>query len=137
MNNNNKRNQVCGLDFIPLSEVEVLNMPGNNVIRLSGSMTKIPISTGEFIEESTNGTPVKQTLSAVVTDTGRDNNINLRSLLSKEGILIIHLTNGDTKVVGTDEFPVLITLTQSGSPSANQLTFDRDSPEPAKFLQSF
>lgn len=137
MNNSNKRNEVCGLEFIPIAEAEVDNMPGHNVIRLSGSTTRIPISKGEFTEEITDGTVVKQTFSAVVTNTGMANTLSLRLLLGQEGILIIHLTNGEIKVVGTDEFPVMITLTQSGTPSVHELTFDRESPEHAKFLQSF
>ena len=128
---------MCGFEFIPIAVAEVDNLPGHNVIRLSGSTTRIPISKGEFTEEITDGTVVKQTLSAIVTNTGMANTLSLRLLLGQEGILIIHLTNGEIKVVGTDEFPVMITLTQSGTPSVHELTFDRVSPEHAKFLQSF
>ena len=124
-------------EFIPLAEAEIFNLPGSDSINVSGALTEIPIASGEFTEEQTNGSPAKQTLSANVTDTGQDTSSNLRQLFSQEGILVIQLTSGEQKVVGTDEFPVLVTMTQSGSPAAYQLTFDRESPEPAKFLQSF
>ena len=137
MSNHTKRNQICGLLFIPLAEAEISNLPGSDSINVSGALTEIPIASGEFTEEQTNGSPAKQTLSANVTDTGQDTSSKLRQLFSQEGILVIQLTSGEQKVVGTDEFPVLVTMTQSGSPAAYQLTFDRESPEPAKFLQSF
>lgn len=125
------------MKFIPLSEAGIFNQPGNSSIDVTGEMTAIPIASGEFTEEQTDGIPVKQTLSANVTDTGQDMRDNLRRLFSQEGLLIVRLTSGETKVIGTDEFPVLVTLSQSGSPAAYYLSFDRQSPEPAKFLQSF
>lgn len=137
MSNQTKRNQICGMKFIPLSEAGIFNQPGNSSIDVTGEMTAIPIASGEFTEEQTDGIPVKQTLSANVTDTGQDMRDNLRRLFSQEGLLIVRLTSGETKVIGTDEFPVLVTLSQSGSPAAYYLSFDRQSPEPAKFLQSF
>lgn len=137
MSNHTKRNQICGLKFIPLSEAEVLNQPGSDTIKVTGNMKEIPIASGEFTEEHTVGFPAKQTLSANVTDTGQVTSSNLRQLFSQDGILVLKLTSGETMVVGTDEFPVLVTMTLSGSPAACQLTFDRESPEPAKFLQSF
>ena len=109
MSNHTKRNQICGLKFIPLAEAEIFNLPGSDSINVSGALTEIPIASGEFTEEQTNGSPAKQTLSANVTDTGQDTISNLRQLFSQEGILVIQLTSGEQKVVGTDEFPVLVT----------------------------
>lgn len=137
MSNHTKRNQMCGLKFIPLSEAEIVNYPGSDTIKVTGNMTEIHISSGEFTEEVIDGSPAKQTLSANVTNTGQVTYANFRQLFNQEGILIIQLTSGDTKVIGTDEFPVLVTLTLSGSPAVYELAFDRESPEPAKFLQSF
>lgn len=137
MRNHTKRNQICGLKFIPLAEAEIFNLPGSDSIKVTGNMEEIPIASGEFTEEVTDGSPTKQTLSANITDTGQVTYANFRKLFNQEGILVIQLTSGEKKVVGTDEFPVLVTTTLSGSPAAYQLTFDRESPEPAKFLQSF
>ena len=36
-----------------------------------------------------------------------------------------------------DQFPVVVTLQESGSPAAFTLSFKRSSPEPAKILKSF
>ena len=137
MSNRTKRNQICGMRFIPLNEAEIYNQPGSNTIKVTGYMTEIPIASGEFTEEVTDGSPTKQTLSANVTDTGQVTYANFRQLFNQEGILVIQLTSGETKVVGTDEFPILVTTTLTGSPAAYQLTLERESPEPAKFLQSF
>lgn len=137
MSNDCKRNQICGMSFIPIMSAGVVNMPGNKNIRVSGDFVKVPISSGEFTEEQTAGSPVKQTLSATVTDTGIDMAALLENLFSQEGLLLVRTTDGERKVIGTDEFPVLVTLSQSGSPAAYQLSFDRESPEPTKFFQSF
>lgn len=36
MSNHTKRNQICGLKFIPLAEAEILNLPGSDSIKVSG-----------------------------------------------------------------------------------------------------
>lgn len=137
MSNASKRKQICGMSFIPITSAGVVNMPGDKYIRVSGDFVKVPISSGEFTEEHTDGSPVKQTLSATVTDTGIDMAALLENLFYREGLLLIRTTDGAKKVIGTDEFPVLVTLSQSGSPAVYQLSFDRESPEPAKYFQSF
>ena len=97
----------------------------------------IPVSSGEFKEKNVSGELTEQELKAVVTDTGASFSNSLRDLLCREGLVCLKFTNGSERVVGTDQFPVVVTLQESGSPAAFTLSFKRSSPEPAKILKSF
>lgn len=137
MNRNDKRAAICRLDFLPIGQATVRNKPGQPDIQVQGTFTKLPISSGEFRESETNGNPVEQELEAVITDTSVEKLSEYRTMLAEYGLLLLTMTNGDQRVVGTDEFPVLVTTELSGTPQALALTFKRNSPEPAKKFSSF
>ncbi len=137
MNRNDKRAAICRLAFLPIGQATVLNKPGNPSIQVRGTFIQIPIASGEFQESETNGKPIEQELEAVITDTNADNLNAYRNLLADYGLLLVTLTNGDQRVIGTDEFPVLVSTELGGSPQALTLSFKRDSPEPAKVYSSF
>ena len=53
--------------------------------------------------------------------------------------VVVSLQDGSehqARVIGTDEFPVLVSTELSGSPQSLTLSFKRDSPEPAKTYSS-
>ena len=137
MSRNDKRAAICRLAFLALSKATVQNTPGNPTIQVRGTFTQLPISSGEFQETETNGEPVEQELEAVITDTSAAKLAEYRTILAEYGLLLVTLTNGDQRVVGTDEFPVLVSTELSGTPQALTLTFKRNSPEPAKMFSSF
>lgn len=137
MSRNDKRAAICRLAFIELSKATVRYTPGNPTIQVRGTFTQLPISSGEFEETETNGEPVEQKLEAVITDTSVEKLSEYRTMLAEYGLLLLTMTNGDQRVVGTDEFPVLVTTELSGTPQALSLTFKRNSPEPAKKFSSF
>ena len=125
------------MEFLPISQATVENRPGNPVIRVRGTFTRLPIASGEFRESETNGNPIEQELEAIITDTSAANLTGYRNLLAEYGLLRMTLTNGDVRVVGTDEFPVLVSTELSGTPQSLTLSFKRNSPEPAKRYSSF
>lgn len=133
----NKRSQICGMSFIPMTDATVVNHPGESIIKISGTWHEISISSGEFKEKEGNGDVVEQELEAVVTDTGENAVALLRNICRCDGLIRLRHTNGDIKVVGTDQFPVLLTMQRSGTPASITLSFKRKSPEPAKILESF
>lgn len=137
MNTYDKRAQIFGMSFMPLTAATVRNFPGANIIQIAGEWIDIPIIQGEFSEKMTSGNLIEQELKAVVTDTGIDSAVSLRNLFRQEGVARLKFTNGFERVVGTDEFPVLLTIEESGSPASFKLSFKRDSPEPSKILKSF
>ena len=136
MNRNDKRAAICRLAFLPIGQATVQNKPGQPGIQVQGTFTKLPISSGEFQESETNGNPVEQELEAVITDTNAGQLEEYRRLLADYGLLLVTLTNGDQRVIGTDEFPVLVSTELSGSPQSLTLSFKRDSPELAKTYSS-
>ena len=137
MNRNDKRAAICRLAFLPISGATVRNTPGNPTIQVRGTFTPLPISSGEFEETETNGNPIEQELEAVITDTSVAKLQEYRTLLADYGLLLVTLTNGDQRIIGTDEFPVLVSTELSGSPQTLTLSFKRNSPEPAKSYSSF
>ena len=137
MNIGDKRAQICAMGFIPVAASVVRNIPGVETIQVSGEWTPIPVSSGEFKEKNVSGELTEQELKAVVTDTGALFSNSLRDLLCREGLVRLKFTNGTERVVGTDQFPVVVTLQESGSPAAFTLSFKRSSPESAKILKSF
>lgn len=138
MNVNDKRVSVCGICFLQTNNTDIQNVPGDKTIRLSGDWIEINISSGEWKEELKKlGEPVEQELKAVVTDTSFNNELKLRDLFSKDGLVLLKLTNGDKKVVGSDEFPIYVSMERSGEPAKITLSFKRSSPEPAKILGPF
>lgn len=137
MNENNKRAQLCGMDFLPIAGASINNQPGADYIRIAGTWREIPVSSGEWKEtEAMNGI-IAQELKVVVTNTSDEFLKELRGWLRQEGVVRLTFTNEIMRVVGTDQFPVLLTIEQGGSPSSLTLSMKRDSPEPAKLYQSF
>lgn len=137
MRQNDKRIQIYAMGYLPVKDAQVINCPGTLDIKVAGAFHKIPVSAGEFKEKIEPGTLIEQELNATVTDTGVMTLAELRVLFFQEGLLLLKMTNGEEKVVGTDQFPVLITAEISGSPSKMKLSFKRNSPEPAKIFKSF
>lgn len=134
----NKRSQICGMSFLPLPDAEVRNVPGSDKLRVRGIWVSINVSSGEWKENLEQvGKPVEQELKATVTDTSAAMESRLRTLFSVDGLLLVGLTNEEKKVVGTDEFPVHVSMERSGDPGKLALSFKRSSPEPAKVLESF
>ena len=136
-NVNNKRAQICKMSFISIDAAEIINYPGDIFIKVKGEWSVIPISSGQFKEEYSPEAITEQELKVVVTDTGIDVSKKLRKMFSSYGLILLEFTNGDSKVVGTEDFPVVVILQESGSPAVFNLSFKRRSHEPAKYLKSF
>lgn len=132
-----KRAQICAMELIPISAALVKERPGEKTIQVSGVWISIPISSGEFKEKVVSGELVEQEFKGSVTNTGTDFANSLRDLLAQNCLVRLRFTNGVERVVGTDQFPVLLTLEESGTPAAFTLSFKRSSPEPSKKLKSF
>lgn len=134
----NKRSQICGMSFLPLPDAEVINVPGSDKLQVHGTWMTVDISSGEWKESQEQvGKPIEQELKATVTDTSSVMESQLRTLFSVDGLVLINLTNGDKKVIGTGDFPVQMSMERSGDPGTLTLSFKRSSPEAAKNLTSF
>ena len=138
MNVNDKRSQIFELCFLPINHAEIMNRPGCNSIQVIGQWTNVRVSSGEWKETmERSGKPVEQELKAIVTDSSADKENQLHELFSQDGLLLLKLTNGEMKVIGSDEFPVRVFIERDGNPAKISLSLKRSSPEPAKILTSF
>lgn len=136
MSINDKRIAICGIDFLPIDQATVEDRPGSDTIKVRGEFRNVPIQSGELRETEEPGMAVEQELEAVVTDTGAANLSVLREMFRHYGLVRLRLTNGEVRVVGTAEFPVLVSMELSGVPGSLTLTVERESPEPAKLFAS-
>ncbi|KAA6342245.1 hypothetical protein EZS27_009975 [termite gut metagenome] len=135
-----KHAQICNLFWLPLPDTSVEIFPGVSFIRVPNTTTwkKIDFSTAEFSETGTeSGKPVEQEFSATLTDTSESSYNKLLNLFSTYGLLRIDYTNKDPRIVGTNDFPVYISLRRSEKTAVFTLSFKRTSPEYSKFLLTF
>lgn len=137
MNQNNKRAAIVQVAFYPLHSARVHYLPGRSHLSLSGSSHTFRPQTAEFKETLTQGDEVSQQFSAIITDVSLASSAGMRRNLSLPGLLLMIYSNSEKRVVGTDQFPVMITIEESGRPAQFKLSFKRTSPEPSKFFQSF
>lgn len=138
MNQNNKRATIVRLHFYPIVESTVVNSyPGRQILSVTGPNYDFRPQSAEFKETVIQGDEVSQQFNAIITDVSLASNASMRRILSLPGLLLLVFSNDEIRVVGTDQFPVMITLEESGRPAQFKLSFKRTSPEPSKFFQSF
>ena len=135
---NNKIANIYSLQYIYLSSCEINNIPGSEKISIKGEWKPIKFASIEYTEkQDEQGGEWEQNFSAIITEF--DNNIEneLNSIKNKAILLRLDYTNNLSKIVGTDEFPVILSLSSTSTSHTYTLSFKRNSPEAAKFLQSF
>lgn len=139
MNQNNKRATIVSLHFYPIVESTIVRCyPGRQILSVTGMAYSFRPQSAEFKETLTQGSDeVSQQFSAIITDVSLASSAGMRRNLSLPGLLLMIYSNSEKRVVGTDQFPVMITLEESGRPAQFKLSFKRTSPEPSKFFQSF
>jgi hypothetical protein len=130
-----KRASICRVYFIALAESTVSNIPGLPQIKVVGDWVKLDYSTAEFDEEdSSDGNFYDVNLSISFSDSSPE---KLRELIAWLGIYILvrlDYTDGTSRVVGTDQFPVVLSLSGKGSPHSLIFSYKSQQPELSKFL---
>ncbi len=135
MNIRSKHAQICRVAFIPIAASTVINLPGATHIQVSGTWIELPNCSAEFSETNEPGKLIEQQFKGKVTDMELTKLTDIYNRLLWADILLrLTYTNGDVKVVGTDQFPVRMTVAIDGEPAGINLSFKRTSPEKAKFL---
>lgn len=134
-NRESKRAAICGVSFIALSESTVTNVPGVSQIKVSGIWEKMKFSTADFSEQlSSDTTNYEVNLTITFSDSSQENQ---REVIAWTGIYILvrlDYTDGTSRVVGTDQFPVVLSMSGDGSPHSLRLTYKGNQPESSKFL---
>lgn len=138
MSRKNKHDQICAMHYLSFENAEIENYPGSSTIKVSGDWINLHVSTVEFSEEQERiGMSFTQELKATVTDTSQSNFENIASTTLNYGIIRLDYTSGESRILGTDNMPILLSYREDGSPAVITLSYKGDSPERSKFLQSF
>lgn len=132
--NSTKRNRIIGIEYALLSESSVRDFPGNFIQVMTSSWQDLKITSVEFTEtEPSNGDFIEQELAIVIN--GEDSILDslLQTMTGNEVLLRLTYSNGEIKIVGTEENPVVLARTKTGSPVQQILSSKRKSAERAKF----
>lgn len=133
-----KHSSICGISVLPLSGAVVSNSPGDDRISIRGNWQQVAASEIEFSEKESDSSPFFESqLKFRVTDTSPSSEAALRDLSNRYVLLRLHYTDGAVRVLGTDQFPVELTLSREGIPSYFSLSYKGSQPERVKFFQSF
>ncbi|MBP1593030.1 MAG: hypothetical protein H6Q12_48 [Bacteroidetes bacterium] len=135
---NNKIANIYSLQYIYLSSCEINNIPGSEKISVKGEWKPIKFASIEYTEkQDEQGGEWEQNFSAVITEFNTIIEKELYSIKNNAILLRLDYSNHISKIVGTDEYPVILSLSNASSSHTYTLSFKRNSPEAAKFLQSF
>ena len=128
-NKESKRASICQVYFMAIAESTVTNIPGLPQIKVIGDWAKIDYSTVEFAEDkSSDGNSYEVNLSITFSDSSLE---KMRELIAWLGI---YYTDGTSRVVGTDQFPVVLSLSGQGSPRSLIFSYKNQQPELSKIL---
>lgn len=134
-NKESRRSSICRVSLITLAESSVTNIPGDPFIKVTGNWDELDYSNAEFSEQlSSDGSFYDISLSISFSDSSPDKK---RELLAWVGIYIIarlDYTDGTSRVIGTDQFPVVMSLSGEGSPHTLRMSYKGQQPESSKFL---
>jgi len=136
-NNESKRNRITGINYVLVSEATVRDFPGQYIQVLVTGWNDIKFSSVEFTEtESVNGEFVIQELLLKIFGSDFELDQLIRSVIGNELLIQLLYANGDVKIMGTEDCPVILAHSFTGSPVSQTLSTTRNSAEKAKYLLS-
>ena len=132
--NTTKRNRISLIDFVLLSEATVRDFPGKFIQVTTTGWNSIQFSSVEFSEyQPSNGEFVDQELNIFINGTDSSIDQELQLLCGNEVLIRLTYANGDVKIVGTEENPILLESSSTGSPVRQTLSTKRKSAEKSKY----
>lgn len=138
MSNYDSHMQVCGAAFIPTSDALVTCDPAaaDSAIQVVGTWRELPLTKAEFSEEESENGLMTQKFEGSMTVAENGVLTNLRNLCTNYGLLRIDYTNGERRVVGDDEWPVMLQVTREGDPVKVKLSLKRVTCTRSRLLAS-
>jgi len=132
--NSDKRSAIVELYYSEPRNVLFVDYPGNHC-QCTGVFERIRFTTVAFQEDDAeNGAPVSQELSIVVRGQNQTTDDTVLEITGKYLILKAVYSNGDVKIIGTVDNPVVLTVLKSETPAMTTLSSTRTSAEKAKYL---
>lgn len=98
--------------------------------------TVLPVTKAEFSEEEGDRGLITQKFEGTMTEAKIDTLNNLLDVLNAYGLLRIDYTNGERRVVGDDQRPVMLSVSKEGDPLVVKLSLKRVSCSRARLLAS-
>ena len=138
MSNFDKHMQICGAAFIPVDDAVIScnHASAGAAIRVMRNWTVLPVTKAEFSEEEGDRGLITQKFEATMTEAKNDRLNNLLGVLNAYGLLRIDYTNGERRVVGDDQRPVMLSVSKEGDPLIVKLSLKRVSCSRARLLAS-
>lgn len=133
---NEKRAHIVAVSIVEVHQAVVTNFIATDFIQVNASWTKLDMTDISFEEDSVeNGKPVSQVFSGKITTFTQTMEKELKNACSKHLLFKLDYSNGISKIVGTDQYPVVSTLKAGGDYHSYILSFKRNSPQSSKFLK--
>lgn len=134
-NRESKRSSICRVFIMALSEATVTNVPGVERIQISGVWNKMDFSSADFSEQFTSDSySYEVNLTIDFSDSSAEMKNELMKWIGMYVLVRLDYTDGASRVVGTDHFPVVLSMSGDGSPHSLRLTYKGNQPESSKFL---
>lgn len=136
--NQDLRNSICNIFYSPASECSMIDVPGQNWVQVTTSWKRLDYLSAELKEEEPiKGEMINQEINIRVLGKSAEIDAELDNLLSKPVLLCLFYTNGENRILGNTENPVVLSQENSGILPGTNLFSKRTSAEKAKILQSF
>ena len=132
--NSAKRNALIGVSYSEPQNLLFVDYPGTTAT-CTGTFEVIKLSEASFLEtDPENGAPVDQDISIIIRGQSKETDETIHDVTGKYLILKMTYLNGDVKIMGTPDCPVILISENSSNPTINTLSCKRTSPEKAKYL---
>lgn len=134
LSNSDRLNRIVEIWHSQANAVNMVDYPGIYA-KCSGTFTELKFAEATFDEaEVENGAPIEQQLDIIIRGQNKQSDIEAIDIAGNYLILKLVYYNGDIKVVGTKENPVVLQCTTSGTPVETKFSTKRFSAEKAKYL---
>lgn len=133
---NNKRAHITSVSVAEAIHSVIKTFPKIeyvNIIR--AEWIKLPVTTPLFSESDYTGSLCQQTFEAIITTFSQNQEKQLKLFCSKPLLLKIDYSNGESKLIGTPNVPVYLTLTSGNEYHQYIIKFKRTSPDLSKFIK--
>ena len=136
--NKDLRNIICKIFYSPANECSMINIPGHEWVQVTTSWKELIYTSAELKEEEpVKGEMVNQELNIRILGKSLAIDEELDQLISRPHIFRLQYSNGEDRIVGTTENPVVLSQENSGVLPGTSLYSKRSSAEKSKISQSF
>lgn len=133
---NNKRAHIVSVSIVEVHQAIISNFIAVDFINVNASWTKLNMTDISFEENDVqNGAFTIQSFSGKITTFTENMERELKSFCSQLLLFKLDYSNGISKIIGTDQYPVEPTLKSGGEYHSYLLSFKRKSPQASKILK--